>query len=119
MSLTSPTGSLMNNLMANGNQPEPVAGMGATLLRWTDREAYTVVEVKSPTRIVVQADTATRTDAHGMSEMQAYDYAADPTAPREVFTLRKNGRWVRQGDDSKSGNALALGYRRAYHDYTF
>lgn len=38
------TGSLFNHLMGN-NATLPEVGKGATILHWTDRSAYEVVEV--------------------------------------------------------------------------
>lgn len=45
----------LNNLMLTGTkgQPTPEVGMGATQLGWTDRHAYTIVEVINHRRIVV------------------------------------------------------------------
>lgn len=112
------TGSIVNLLMDQSSQPVPLVGMGATELGWTDRHAYTVVEVQTPKRIVVQADNTKRTDKNGMSEMQVYEYTPNPNAAKEVLTLRKNGRWIRQGESSKS-TSFALGFRKAYHDFSF
>lgn len=47
MRLGSQTGSVVNHLHARGTigQPAPVAGMGATILHWTDRSAATIFRV--------------------------------------------------------------------------
>lgn len=119
MSLTSPTGSLINNLVANFAQPTPEAGMGATRLSYTDRRAYTVVRVVGLKTVEVRADKATRTDANGLSEVQAYAYEADADAPLETVTLRRNGRWVLKGESALHGTAFVLGYRQAYCDPSF
>lgn len=113
------TGSLVNHLMDRTQDPAPEVGMGATLLGWTDRHAATIVEVPNERTVVVQADTATRTDNNGMSDAQSYDYAANPDAPRVTYTLRKNGRWVRKGESSKNGARLSIGHRSSYYDYSF
>lgn len=94
--------------------------MGATILMWTDRLAVTIVEVSANgRRVVVQRDKATRTDSNGMSDAQSYTYEPDTDAPRQTFTLRKNGQWVRQGDNMGSGTKLSIGHRSHYHDYSF
>ncbi len=111
-------GSLTNAIHAHVKSPEPVVGMGATELCWSDREPYTVVEVISAKKIVVQSDIATRTDKNYEAGPQIYTFAPNPEAPRIVVTLRRNGRWVRQGDSSK-GSPFKLGSRDKYHDYTF
>ena len=111
------TGSLINHLYSNSNNPLPTVGDGATMLYWTDRQACTVVEV-SPKRIVVQEDKATRTDNLGMSDCQSYSYERNPNGAKYTFTLRNNGRWVRQGD-TKRGQGIRFGTRDQYHDYGF
>lgn len=90
-------------------------GMGATKLGWTDRHPYTVIEIRSPKRIVVQADTSTRLDTNGMSEEQDYSYTPDPTGHTVVLTQRKDGSWRAKGE----GTRFAVGARRRYHDYSF
>jgi hypothetical protein len=101
----------MNKLMGDSNQPVPVVGMGATILAWTDRYAGTVVAV-TPKSFTVREDTATRTDANGMSEVQSYDYTPNPNGRTWTFRMTKRG-W------SAKGTGVALGFRRAYHDYSF
>lgn len=39
-------GTLTNLVYAEDKSPEPKIGAGATLLLWSDRHAYTVIEVK-------------------------------------------------------------------------
>jgi hypothetical protein len=112
-------GSIINHLMKNSKQTKPEVGMGVTALYYTDRHAGTIVEVISDKRIVVQEDIATRTDQNGMSESQSYDYTPNPKAARQVVTLRKNGRWVKQGSKMQHGPAFQIGYRNTYHDYGF
>lgn len=112
------TGSLVNLVAGrSGNAHgtvEPVVGMGATQLGWTDRHPYTVVEILGPKRIRVQADTATRTDKNGMSESQDYTYAPNPDGATYILKLLKRG-WQAQA----GGNVFALGYRQEYYDYSF
>lgn len=91
--------------------------MGCTLLYWSDRHAATIIEVINERRIVVQRDNAVRTDNNGMSESQEYTFTPNPEAAREEFTLRKNGRRVRKGE-SINGNALAIGYRKEFYDFS-
>lgn len=116
------TGSLFNYLMSGKSGVVPEVGMGATILCWTDRHAATIVEVKGTLKrpiIGVQRDIATRTDGNGMSDSQSYDYVPDTNAKVEYFTLRKDGTWVRDGETLKGGQRIALGYRKAYHDFSF
>mgnify|MGYP001567304673 CR=1 FL=1 len=100
--------------------PAPLVGMGATILFWTDRKAATIVAVSADgKRVSVQEDRATRTDKNGMSEAQAYAYEPNLEATILVFTLRKNGRYIQQGAAMTSGLCLGIGFRDAYHDYSF
>lgn len=114
------TGSLVNLLMAQSGNPTPTVGMGATMLHWTDREAGTVVEV-SPNgkRLVVQEDTATRTDKNGMSDCQSYSYEPNPNGSKTAYTLRRNGRWVMEGESMRTGRGLRLGTRDKHYDFSF
>lgn len=106
------TASLFNALMSNPHQPEPKVGDGATITRWTDRTAGTIIKITKCT-IVVREDKAERTDKNGMSEVQEYAYTADPEG--RVYTFRKTKRGWR----CVEGHGLGIGYRKAYHDYTF
>lgn len=113
------TGSLINFIEGTGDQPVPKVGMGVTILGWTDRYAATVVEVFTDKKIAVQYDHAKRTDSHGMSDAQTYEYSPNTEAQIEIYTRRKNGAWVRQYESMKDGSRVALGYRDHYHDFSF
>lgn len=114
-------GSLINTVLgsATKGQPTPEIGMGATMLYYSDRHACTIVRIVNERRIGVQCDTATRIDNNGMSERQTYSYEPNKTARIEYFTLRKNGAWVRQGEDMSDGLRLRIGERNEYHDFSF
>jgi phage gp45-like len=113
-------GSLQNLMMSGNTATTPEVGMGATILLYTDRHAATVVKVSaSGKEVTVQRDKATRRDGNGMSDAQSYDFTPDPTAAEEVYTLRKNGAWVRKGQSLSSGTKLRLGSRSEYYDYSF
>lgn len=124
------TGSLQNHLysrMTKG-QPEPVVGMGATILRYTDRSAATISRVfliGKQMAIAVQQDYAKRIDSNGMSEVQEYAYKPNPDAPEYFFRfdgefwsqVRKNketGRW-----NKVDGYGIRIGERQQYYDFSF
>lgn len=114
MNLGTETGSMVNHLMSGTvGEPIPTVGMGATILGWSDRHACTIVKV-TPSTIHAQQDIATRIDTNGMSEVQQYTYEHDETATIEVFRKTKRG-WRKAG----GGNALRIGDRSEYHDYSF
>lgn len=94
-------------------------GIGATKFSGSDRYPYTVVEVVSDKKVILQADIAKRTDKNGLSEIQTYEYTPDPDAEKIVVTLRKNGRWVRDGESMKGGTGFHIGHREAYSDPSF
>lgn len=107
-------GSLVNLLTADTTSTAPIVGMGATELCWSDRHAWTVVEVSASGKTCkVQRDIATRSDKNGMSESQSYDYAPDSSG--EVIILRRNkrGQWVHKG------TVFKMGQRTEYHDDSF
>jgi len=116
-------GSMIN--LINGNSdyskaPVPEVGMGATILCWSDRHAATIVKVYTPKKIGIKQDKATRVDKNGMTDSgQHYEYSPVDSNPEEVYTLRKNGRWVKQGETATGGGNLAIGYRDEYYDYSF
>lgn len=109
-------GSLINRLSEAGSA-EWAVGDGATRLMWSDRHACTVVEV-SPRRVVVQEDISTRTDSNGMGDSQTYEFTPNPEAPKLAYTLRKNGRWIAEGQPMRDGEALGRG-RSTYFDFSF
>lgn len=111
-------GSLINRAMEKSKQKTPEVGMGATILGYTDRNACTIISVE-PKRITVQRDNAIRTDENGMSEIQRYDINPNPNGVKSVFTLRKNGRWVRETESSNGGTYLLIGERQEYYDFSF
>lgn len=101
----------------------PKPGDGATLRMYSDRHAYTVESVsRSGAELIARKDRAIRTDANGMSECQSYRFEPDPTAEPEIFHRCTGADPV--FDDgfryrSKFGAILVVGYRAAYHDYSF
>jgi hypothetical protein len=115
-------GSFQNMMYAGATPKTPEVGMGATLVSWTDRYAYTVVAVETfktgpkagqVKAVVATEDKAKRVDANGMSECQSYEFETDPDATPEKFTLRKGGQFK-----GKRG-VLYVGSRSQYHDFSF
>lgn len=110
-------GSLQNLIADQSKDAEQVeVGVGATVVSWTDRHAGTVVEVsKSGHRIVVQEDTATRTDTNGMSDAQSYSFERNENGRLYEATRRKDGTYRLKGGTSR----VLIGVRDRYHDYSF
>lgn len=110
-------GSLQNLLYDNAiNEVAVEVGMGATVVSWTDRHAGTVIEVNaSGSRIVVQEDTATRTDGNGMSDSQSYTFERNENGRTWVATRRKDGSYRLVGGKTR----VLLGHRDKYFDFCF
>ena len=109
----------MNQVISRTTSSEPVVGMGATQLMWSDRHPFTVVEVLSAKEVVVQADRVKRVDGNGMSEDQEYEYVPNPAGKKYTITLRKNGQWVTKGQPLRNGQLWKLGEREEYHDFSY
>ncbi len=94
----------------------PEVGMGATLIYWSDREPATIIQVApNLKKIVLQLDKSTRLDNNGCSESQSYNYEPNPEGTIYTASLRKDGVYRLTG----SKQAVGIGYRRKYHDYSF
>ncbi len=89
-------------------------GDPATIFLYTDRYAATVIRV-TPKMVVVQEDTATRTDNNGMSDCQDYDYT--PNSKGTIHKFRLNNRGVLK--NTATGFRLAIGFRDHYYDFDF
>lgn len=112
-------GSLQNQLMGHGATTRLVqVGDGATEVMWTDRHAYTVIQVVHPGRVVVQRDTATRTDNLGMSDSQSYAFSPDPHGPTAIVRRGADGVWRTKGGKAH-GRVFLMGHRDEHYDYSF
>lgn len=74
------------NDKANEEVIVPTVGMGATECHPSDRYPYTVIEVITPRKIVVQADTYRWAG-------DDFEYTLNPNGTTYVVTLRKDGKW--------------------------
>lgn len=100
----------------------------ATMNSWSDANPATIVKQTAKT-ITVQADRAVNmsSDADrdsGLAFAQGHGtvviFQRDYDAPMAVYTLRKNGRWIRQGQPANTrGASLTVGHRRYYRDPSF
>jgi hypothetical protein len=103
---------------------EPVIGMGATRLMFSDRHPATIVEVqKSATgkikAVVIQEDTWKVVKGSMQDGSADYEFTPNPEAARITYTLRKNGRYVYAGSDLHTGESIAIGWREKYYDPSF
>lgn len=129
------TNSLVNHLQARGvrGEPEPVVGMGCTLLSWTDRYPGTIFKVEKPTNsatalyvIEVTQDDYTVTSGSQHDGSAEYAFAPRPHGATQLFRKStKTERWElvtrspATGRLTKSaGLSLRVGARDKYHDPT-
>lgn len=131
LKLGSETNSLINHVMSRQTrgQPDPVVGMGATLLSWTDRHPATIIEVwrtaSKKWLITVQEDNAERIDKNGFSESQDYTYTPNPNGSKQMFRFDGEKGWRRVAKNEKGrliltgGGGLRIGEREKYHDFSF
>lgn len=138
MKLGTETASVSNHLMSRGTigQPNPEVGMGATILRWSDRDAATimwvgVVTIRGQTvpAVGIQQDIAKRLIGCVSDGTARYGHEADNTAPVIGFAFvdgawRQAERIMRAGKPTKShkvvkGLYLRIGERNTYVDPSF
>ena len=86
-------GNLINRMLETCKNPEPQVGMPITVCMWSDRVVYTITEVKSPRRFVVEGCKA--------------------------VTLRKNGQWRFEGESMNGGAGIIVGVADEYRDPCF
>lgn len=92
-------------------------GMGATMNLWSDRRAMTVTKVISPKKIEV-VENETKCVDYYAGNYEVLDTLTNKHS--HIFTLRRNGTWVEEGQPKKFGSVtLTLGFRRHYIDPSF
>jgi len=96
-------------------------GMGATKSVGSDSYPYTITKVTSNgNEIHAQRDNSTPTEDSEYYGTQSYTYSQDPNSKVEIFTLRKNGYFVKKGKPlNHYWDSLSLGIRRYYRDPSF
>ena len=121
-------GNLNNRLMENNAFSKVKVGDGATLTSYSDRTAGTVIEMFEQGKakyVVIQEDTAIRTDDRGMSESQEYKFEKNPKGNISTFKLLPGKPWRQVIKNTKGryiiseGYGLSLGHRSEYYDYSF
>ena len=109
---------------------EPVVGMAATMFVGTDRYAMVVTEVISPKKIRVDhmndSDYDTLNEDEKMQQLskkQMKDYVVvndkTITPSGDIFSYRKNHRWIKEGQDLWSTGSIHLGHAENYRDPSF
>lgn len=93
----------------------PRVGLGCTICYYSDKRAATVTKIISPCKIEVTFNKTKCIDYF------AGDYEILPELEGEskVFTKRRNGYWVAEGQPFKGGVLLMLHYQTHYIDPCF
>jgi len=107
-------GDVMNRIMENMKPETPQVGMGVTKLLYSDRHAYSVVEVVSDKVVMVKRDIA-KPQHEGMSDSQHWEYQEDKNATPIKIKLHKKGYWYQEGDTT---TRFLVGVRDEYFDYS-
>lgn len=100
-------GSLDNRLMENSLQPVPEIGMGATVTLWSDKHAYTIIEVSNevikaeiktdkgivvrsyPKWIQVTRDEVKIINGESVLGSPKYEFISDFSGKRETYFFHK------------------------------
>jgi len=85
-------GSFFNYLMGN-NATLPAVGQGGTILMYSDRHAFEVLEIKGD-EITIDEYIPERTDNNGMSESQSYKFEKLQGYPY-VIVFRYNNWYIK------------------------
>ncbi len=94
-----------------------IPGMGAMTGAGSDCYPYTIVRVEGNHIHACQDDSQVVSGSHQDGSAE-YTYSRNENAPIEIFTLRKNGRFIKKGR-SLDSSGLTIGRRSAYYDPSF
>lgn len=98
----------------------PEVGMACTQVLFSDKYAHEVVKVFSPKKIAVRMKDYKIEDYYAGDCKVLDKWFREDDSIVDIFTLRKGGGWVQEGQPNKFGSVvLALGYARTYRDPSF
>lgn len=110
------TSSPLNARPTTDSRPRTDVGARVTVLSWNARHAVTVIAVSSSgSQITVQRDRLADANGRDLSTVSC-GFVPDPDGAVEVFRLRRNGAWVREGERIMYGTRLRLDDRSEYFD---
>lgn len=93
----------------------PEVGIPCTICYWSDKRAATVARIISPTKIEIDHNEVKCLDFYAGE----YEILPKLQERTEVFTKRRNGLWVMEGQKSKDGVKLMLHYQDHYIDPSY
>jgi len=106
----------MNN---NVTSRVPTVGMGATASFGSDEYPYTVIQIASPKKIIVQADSSKMSAGGEYFGNQDWTISRNRNGATMTVSLRKNGRWVNAGCGMWTSGNVVLGKRYRREDPSF
>ena len=121
------------NQMLKDNAPVIEVGTPATVYYWSDHRAATVtmVEYFKNGKKDAAGNPIPKKIGVNLNEVKCLDYYSgdyevipmtDPEQLKlvhDTFTLRKNGRWISEGNTTGDGLSLGIGYQNHYIDPSF
>ena len=90
-------------------------GLGCTICYYSDKRAATVTKIVSPYKIEVTFNQTKCIDYYAGE----YEILPELEGAAKVFTKRRNGYWVAEGQSYKDGVLLMLHYQNHYIDPSF
>lgn len=93
----------------------PEVGLGCTICYYSDKRAATVTKIISPCKIEVTFNKTKCIDYYSGD----YEILPELEGAPQVFTKRRNGYWVSEGQPFKDGVLLMLHYQNHYIDPSF
>lgn len=93
----------------------PEVGLGCTICYYSDKRAATVTKIISPCKIEVTFNKTKCIDYYSGD----YEILPELEGAPKVFTKRRNGYWVSEGQPFKGGVLLMLHYQSHYIDPSF
>lgn len=107
--------SLENDLMHAIDAIVPCVGLPCTICYYSDKRAATVTNIIDMNKIEVTHNVVKCIDYYAGD----YEVLLDLMPRTDIFTKRRNGRWVMEGQETKDGVQLMLHYQRHYIDPHF
>jgi len=93
----------------------PEVGLGCTICYYSDKRAATVTKIITPCKIEVTFNKTKCIDYYAGE----YEILPELGGAPKVFTKRRNGYWVAEGQPFKCGVLLMLHYQNHYIDPIF
>lgn len=93
----------------------PCVGLPCTICYYSDKRAATVTRIISEKKIEVTHNVVKTIDYYAGD----YEVLPDLMPRTDIFTKRRNGQWVMEGQSVRDGVVLMLHYQRHYIDPHF